>query len=480
MKFKCSNGHENFADRLPERCPACGSGLLRIVSGGFSGGTPAPHKPAPAPAEKSSAPPAIAPLTQPQPVRSGNSWLLPVAAVIVLVGLLGLSFLLLRGFSHPDTDQQMAAMAKQYENAVGVVILSGQKDGQPVSEPIATAWAVGDRTFVSNGHVATPVSQALSNGLAAFIVLNKNPDKKFRIIEAVVHPKYSGTLLNAGGKLPAVPVYDVGLLKVDANVPNQFKLAPDAELRNLDSGYRVAYLGFPMEGMNGGGVDPENPVANMQSGIITSTSDYWLSKVPFEQSLLLSHNLAAAGGSSGSPIFNARGEVVGVLSAGNINLQFDKESGLPTRTPSAVLINFAQRIDILRDIYPDYKSRQNDDSHRVVMLVVILILGLVWIYPALCFWLIARKVGVDYGWMAWIPVLQLYLLCRLSGKSGLWVLLCLIPFVGFIFILVLLWKLPAALGVKSGARFLIIVPFIDLIYLGYLAFRTEPRAASAS
>jgi hypothetical protein len=251
-------------------------------------------------------------------------------------------------------------------------------------------------------------------------------------------------------------------------------------LRNLDSGYRVAYLGFPMEGMNGGGVDPENPVANMQSGIITSTSDYWLSKVPFEQSLLLSHNLAAAGGSSGSPIFNARGEVVGVLSAGNINLQFDKESGLPTRTPSAVLINFAQRIDILRDIYPDYKSRQNDDSHRVVMLVVILILGLVWIYPALCFWLIARKVGVEYGWMAWIPVLQLYLLCRLSGKSGLWVLLCLIPFVGFIFILVLLWKLPAALGVKSGARFLIIVPFINLIYLGYLAFRTEPRAASAS
>ena len=33
MKFKCSNGHESVAYRLPERCPICGSSLLRILSG---------------------------------------------------------------------------------------------------------------------------------------------------------------------------------------------------------------------------------------------------------------------------------------------------------------------------------------------------------------------------------------------------------------------------------------------------------------
>jgi len=33
-----------------------------------------------------------------------------------------------------------------------------------------------------------------------------------------------------------------------------------------------------------------------------------LESAPFEKALLLSHNLAAAGGASGSPIFNANGE----------------------------------------------------------------------------------------------------------------------------------------------------------------------------
>jgi len=30
MKYECSNGHENYAAVLPERCSVCGSGLLRI------------------------------------------------------------------------------------------------------------------------------------------------------------------------------------------------------------------------------------------------------------------------------------------------------------------------------------------------------------------------------------------------------------------------------------------------------------------
>ncbi len=358
MKYKCSNGHENFAEALPERCPVCAATLLRVLSGASAAApTAAARSSAPSPgnanpAWQSAAVPPVA--TPGAPARRKPVWVFAVAGVAALgvLGVLGgLLFLLL---GRNDTDRQMARAAKQYENAVGIVIIAGQKGGQSFSAPIATAWAVGDRVFVSNAHVAKPVAEALAKGLAAFIVLNKNPEKKFRVVEAIAHPKYGEKLLNIEGKDPAVPAYDVGLLRVDAPVPNKFKLAPEAELRKLDSGCRVAYLGFPMENLSGGGVDPANPVANMQSGIITSTTDYWLSKAPFEKALLLSHNLAAAGGASGSPIFNQAGQVVGVLSAGNIAIQLDAQSGQPARTPSAALINFAQRIDLLRDIYPDY------------------------------------------------------------------------------------------------------------------------------
>ncbi len=374
MKYKCSNGHENVAYKLPEHCPVCGSSLLRILSAGGAGDPPPPPKLTPPPPVVPGAPPppvspptvAPAPATPPPiapsaaaipPARSKSVWslLLAVAGLALLVGLAIWAF---RG--RGDTDRQMAEVAKQYEDAVGVVILAGQKDGQPFSTPIATAWAIDDRVFVSNGHVAQPVAEALANGWSAFIVLNKHPEKKFRITGAICHPKFGEKLLNVDGKEPAVPVYDVGLLKVDAPVPRKFRIAASAELHKLDSGYRVAYLGFPMENLSGGGVDPHNPVANMQSGIITSTTDYWLSKAPFEQALLLAHNLAATGGASGSPIFNASGEVVGVLSAGNIIGQIDFKTGQPTRAPSAALINFAQRIDVLADIYPERPAAKNN------------------------------------------------------------------------------------------------------------------------
>jgi S1-C subfamily serine protease len=97
----------------------------------------------------------------------------------------------------------------------------------------------------------------------------------------------------------------------------------------------------------------------MQSGIITSTTDYWISKAPYEKSLLLAHNLGATGGASGSPIFNNSGEVVGVLSAGNIIGQIDFRTGKTTRAPSAVMINFAQRIDLLGDIFPERPDSTN-------------------------------------------------------------------------------------------------------------------------
>jgi S1-C subfamily serine protease len=175
-----------------------------------------------------------------------------------------------------------------------------------------------------------------------------------RIVGTRLHPRYNKEGVNFEGREAAVPGYDVGLLLTEADAPTVLPIAGARELARVDSGYRIAYLGFPMEGMAGGGVDVRNPVATMQSGIVTSATDFWLGQAEYDNRLLIQHNLGATGGASGSPVFNADGEVVAVLSAGNVSGVLRTGSGDIARVPSGVLVNFAQRVDILKDIWPEY------------------------------------------------------------------------------------------------------------------------------
>lgn len=254
-------------------------------------------------------------------------------------------------------DDGLVNVVKRFESAVGLVVTSNQ--GRP--EGMATAWAIAPDTFATNAHVSQPIAEVLSKGGAAYIALNKNPDKQFRIIESITHPKYQKVGANFEGRKPAVPTYDVGILKIDGQTDTWFPLADVETLKKLDSGYRIGYLGFPMEGLAGGGVDPRNPVATMQSGIITANTDWWQGKSEYPERLLIQHNLGATGGASGSPIFNPQGQVVALLNAGNIISQVKVGAdGQPyiTRAPSAAMVNFGQRVDILGDIYSGAASSQ--------------------------------------------------------------------------------------------------------------------------
>ena len=274
------------------------------------------------------------------------TWAALAFLAIVLIGVIGyFVFANARG----TEDAQLVEAARKLEPSVGLVVIVVPTAQGDRTQPIATAWAVGEHTFATNGHVATPVKELLAKGGTAFIIMDKAPDKQYRITAAEPNPKYGQHLVNVEGKEPAVPAYDVGTLTVAETLPEHATLASPEELASLDSGARIAYLGFPMEGLAGGGVDFRNPVATMQSGIITSVTDYWLGKSDPAQRLLIQHNLGAAGGASGSPIFDTRGRIIGILSAGNIIGQIDVATGQPTRAPSGVMINFAQRIDVLTD-----------------------------------------------------------------------------------------------------------------------------------
>ncbi|MGV3659053.1 MAG: trypsin-like peptidase domain-containing protein [Prosthecobacter sp.] len=340
--------------------------------------------------------------------KRGNSRrpLLPLAfAALVVLGLAGYFFL---GsgfrFGGGDSDQQIEMAARRLESAVGKVIMINEK-GQILGS--GTAWAVGPGIFATNGHISAPASDTLDTGGAVFIAINKDPARKYRVQQAITHPLYGANTLNAQGRTAELATYDVGLLIIKEHHPVTFKLAAPESVRQLDAGRRVAFIGFPAENLANSGSDNERPVATMQTGIVTAVTDYWGSQADVGERLLVQHNLPSTGGASGSPIFDQNGDVVAVLCA--INLTFslptqtkvaiedlkqqivtllegqlkdettskeDKEKAVLEararlerlrlksedfkRTPSAALINFAQRADVLQELLDAYHKAASE------------------------------------------------------------------------------------------------------------------------
>ena len=141
-----------------------------------------------------------------------------------------------------------------------------------------------------------------------------------------------------------------------------------------------------------------------------------------------------------------------------------------------------------------------------------LAVAVLWGYPFFCFNRIAENSKTADGWLAWVPVARWYLFCKMARTSYWW--LCLTPLAGVmllvphrpeapgwlssgiwqilcqstwwtlaavalavaVFMLVVLSRIPRCVGAGSS-RFLILVPIVNLIYLGRLALpRVQPTS----
>jgi len=98
----------------------------------------------------------------------------------------------------------------------------------------------------------------------------------------------------------------------------------------------------------------------------------------------------------------------------------------------------------------------------------------IYIYISYAVMVIAKKINVDNGWWAFVPILNIVLLFKMSEKPYWWIILMLIPIVNFIaipVIMILLWmKIAEKRNKASWLGILMIIPFANLIVPGYLAF----------
>jgi hypothetical protein len=105
------------------------------------------------------------------------------------------------------------------------------------------------------------------------------------------------------------------------------------------------------------------------------------------------------------------------------------------------------------------------------MILVIVVFALAaYAYFALALQTIATKTSTANGWLAWIPIVNIFLMLSVAKKPMWWFLLFLIPLVNIV-IAVMVWMAVAEARHKPNWwGIMTIVPFVNIVVPGYLAW----------
>jgi C4-dicarboxylate transporter DctM subunit len=87
----------------------------------------------------------------------------------------------------------------------------------------------------------------------------------------------------------------------------------------------------------------------------------------------------------------------------------------------------------------------------------------------------ARELGLDGRWRAWVPILNWYFLCLLANKPGWWFWLLFVPGVNLVVLAYLLIAVFKRMGVSGWYTLLLLIPGINLVVPAVLAFFGPPR-----
>lgn len=312
----------------------------------------------------------------PEIARSNARWthvLGGVLAVALLGGLFAywnLSDQVQPIYANAATGTDFSAIIAKYQKSVFLV---DEVDNAGTSHGGATAWIVampnGSKAFATNAHVGGMLAEARKAGYRLVVRAPDAAHREYEITDAIIHPAYSAfnaMLADAdkqasSGLLRQVelsPAYDVAILIPNSQdgLPDPLPLARDNVLATLHAGEPIAFVGYPAENLVS--FDAAAPTPTSQVGIITSVRNFFLT-ADGGPAQLIEHSLPSAGGASGSPIFDAHGQVIALLSGGN---NIASKDG---RIPNAALVNFAQRVDLLRDLIDGNANGQLDDDQRM-------------------------------------------------------------------------------------------------------------------
>jgi type II secretory pathway component PulF len=94
-----------------------------------------------------------------------------------------------------------------------------------------------------------------------------------------------------------------------------------------------------------------------------------------------------------------------------------------------------------------------------------------YLYFSYSLYVIAQKTGNEANaWMAWIPIVNAFLMLQIAGEPMWWFILLLIPIVNIVIGIIVWMKIAEARNKPDWWGLLLLVPFVNIIVPGYLAF----------
>ncbi|MEM2956036.1 MAG: hypothetical protein QW041_00450 [Candidatus Pacearchaeota archaeon] len=113
-----------------------------------------------------------------------------------------------------------------------------------------------------------------------------------------------------------------------------------------------------------------------------------------------------------------------------------------------------------------------------IMILAAIVVIAIYVYTSLALMTIAKKTKTENAWLAWIPVVNIWLIIQIAEQPW-WqifaILLYFIPVIGGIVFLAVMafwfWKISERRSMPGWLGILMIIPIVNLIVLGILAWK---------
>jgi hypothetical protein len=252
------------------------------------------------------------------------------------------------------------------DNLAKAAFLVVQRDASGRERGVASAFPIGPDLLATAGHVAAERDDLIKSNID---VLVRSPGiaaerQTWKVVWHKVHPAYEALdefLSKDPWVMPSTsstkdPLglrflssgngYDVGLFRVEGPPLSPIlELATAEEIFKLAPSDPLAFAGYPQQDIAGAELLVLSASPEVRRGSVTALTDLFSMPTDPAHRQLLHHNMGTTVGTSGSPIISTSGRVVALHNRSSYMRLPDG-----TQVPSGVLINYAQRIDLLKDV----------------------------------------------------------------------------------------------------------------------------------